>query len=190
MSLQALGYVGVGASDLGDWSRFATDWLGMQMLDKSATCRAFRMDDRRQRLIVDRALGEGALFRLGSRRRRGLAIVWRRGWRRAAWRCGTNRRRWRISAACGADLVRRSRSATGWRPSTEPLSPTKRSGPGARSPASAPARLAWGSVFHVKRMDDLLGFYRDVLGFGVSDYIRRRSGPISCTSIRAITAWR
>ena len=34
----------------------------MQMLDKSATCRAFRMDDRRQRLIVDRALGEGAHY--------------------------------------------------------------------------------------------------------------------------------
>ena len=41
MTLQSLGYVGVGASDLGDWSHFATDWLGMQMLDESATCRAF-----------------------------------------------------------------------------------------------------------------------------------------------------
>ena len=27
------------------------------------------------------------------------------------------------------------------------------------------------AVFHVKNIDDLLGFYRDVLGFGVSDYI-------------------
>jgi 2,3-dihydroxybiphenyl 1,2-dioxygenase len=27
------------------------------------------------------------------------------------------------------------------------------------------------AVFHVKQIDDLLGFYRDVLGFGVSDYI-------------------
>ena len=26
-------------------------------------------------------------------------------------------------------------------------------------------------VFHVKNIDDLLGFYRDLLGFGVSDYI-------------------
>ena len=26
-------------------------------------------------------------------------------------------------------------------------------------------------VFHVKSVDDLLGFYRDILGFGVSDYI-------------------
>jgi len=27
------------------------------------------------------------------------------------------------------------------------------------------------AVFHVKNIDDLLGFYRDTLGFGVSDYI-------------------
>jgi 2,3-dihydroxybiphenyl 1,2-dioxygenase len=27
------------------------------------------------------------------------------------------------------------------------------------------------AVFHVQRIDDLLGFYRDLLGFGVSDYI-------------------
>ncbi len=27
------------------------------------------------------------------------------------------------------------------------------------------------AVFHVKNIDDLLGFYHDVLGFGVSDYI-------------------
>src|ERR1019366_5292272 len=62
MALEALGYVGVGAADLTDWTRFATDWLGMQMVDKSASCRAFRMDDRKQRLIVDAALPEGAHY--------------------------------------------------------------------------------------------------------------------------------
>ena len=34
-TLQSLGYVGVGANDLDDWSNFATGWLGMQMLEKS-----------------------------------------------------------------------------------------------------------------------------------------------------------
>ena len=62
MTLQSLGYVGVGANDLDDWSNFATGWLGMQMLEKSQTCRAFRMDDRKQRLIVDRALDAGAHY--------------------------------------------------------------------------------------------------------------------------------
>ena len=34
MEIQALGYVGIGASDLTDWTRFASDWLGMQMIER------------------------------------------------------------------------------------------------------------------------------------------------------------
>lgn len=34
MEIQALGYVGVGASNLQDWSDFATNWLGMQMVER------------------------------------------------------------------------------------------------------------------------------------------------------------
>ena len=59
MAVQALGYVGIGASNLDDWSAFATGQLGMQQVDRSASCRAFRMDDRKQRLIVDRELTDG-----------------------------------------------------------------------------------------------------------------------------------
>jgi catechol 2,3-dioxygenase-like lactoylglutathione lyase family enzyme len=59
MAVQALGYIGIGASSLDDWSDFATSQLGMQPVDKTASCRTFRMDDRRQRLIVDTE-GSGA----------------------------------------------------------------------------------------------------------------------------------
>jgi len=58
MEVQALGYVGIGASDLTDWTDFATNWLGMQMVERGNACRAFRMDDRRQRLVVDRVRDE------------------------------------------------------------------------------------------------------------------------------------
>jgi 2,3-dihydroxybiphenyl 1,2-dioxygenase len=53
MEVQALGYLGIGASNLDDWSDFATRQLGLQQVDRAASCRAFRMDDRRQRIIVD-----------------------------------------------------------------------------------------------------------------------------------------
>jgi catechol 2,3-dioxygenase-like lactoylglutathione lyase family enzyme len=53
MPVQALGYVGFGADNLDDWSTFATGQLGLQPVDHTASCRTFRMDDRRQRLIVD-----------------------------------------------------------------------------------------------------------------------------------------
>ena len=62
MEIQALGYVGIGASDLTDWTDFATNWLGMQAVDRGAGVRAFRMDDRKQRLVVDRALPEVPLL--------------------------------------------------------------------------------------------------------------------------------
>ena len=62
MEIQGLGYMGVGASDLSDWTSFATDWLGMQMIERGNTARAFRMDDRSQRLVVDRSLAEGERY--------------------------------------------------------------------------------------------------------------------------------
>src|SRR5580692_2000987 len=62
MQVQALGYVGIGASDLSEWTEFATGWLGMQMVERGNACRAFRMDDRKQRLIIDRALPEGSRY--------------------------------------------------------------------------------------------------------------------------------
>jgi len=59
---QALGYVGVRAKDLGDWASYGTGLLGLQRIDKSRSSLAFRMDDRRQRIIVDADGGEGIGF--------------------------------------------------------------------------------------------------------------------------------
>jgi 2,3-dihydroxybiphenyl 1,2-dioxygenase len=53
MAVQALGYIGIGAADLDQWSEFATRQLGLQQVDGGASRRAFRMDDRRQRIIAD-----------------------------------------------------------------------------------------------------------------------------------------
>ena len=44
MEIQALGYMGVGASNVDEWSDFATRWLGMQAVERGNTGRAFRMD--------------------------------------------------------------------------------------------------------------------------------------------------
>lgn len=53
MEITALGYIGIGSSQLDQWSRMATGLLGMQQVDRGGKMRAFRMDDRKQRLIVD-----------------------------------------------------------------------------------------------------------------------------------------
>ena len=65
-------YVGVRAKDLGDWASYGSGLLGLQRIDKSRSTLAFRMDDRKQRIIVDADGGEGyRVFRLGSRGCRG-----------------------------------------------------------------------------------------------------------------------
>src|SRR5271166_4096608 len=172
MTIQALGYLGIGTDKLDDWTNYATNWLGMQAVDRGAGVRAFRMDDRKQRLVIDRSLPEGqryfgwevadaaALDALAARLEGAGVAVMRETAALADQRfvgglisfadpSGN-----RLEAFHGAQIAdapfRPGRSISGFR-----------TGP-----------LGMGhAVFHVKNIDDLLGFYRDVLGFGVSDYI-------------------
>ena len=60
--LTALGYIGVRSARLEDWGTYATRLLGMQAVDRAGAVRAFRMDDRKQRLIVTGDEGEGLGF--------------------------------------------------------------------------------------------------------------------------------
>ena len=62
MTIQALGYLGIGTDRIDDWTSYATNWLGMQAVDRGAGVRAFRMDDRKQRLVIDRSLPEGQRY--------------------------------------------------------------------------------------------------------------------------------
>jgi 2,3-dihydroxybiphenyl 1,2-dioxygenase len=173
MEIQALGYVGVGASDLSEWSQFATNWLGMQMVDRGNSCRAFRMDDRKQRLIVDRALGEGqhyfgweladaaALDALAARLEDAGVAVTREPRGLADQRCvaglvsfndpAGNRLEAFHGAAVADSGFQPGRTISGFR-----------TGP-----------LGMGHiVLTVRRIDELLPFYRDILGFQLTDYIR------------------
>jgi 2,3-dihydroxybiphenyl 1,2-dioxygenase len=60
--LQALGYAGFGSAALDDWRQFGTGLVGLQAVERSPSLLAFRMDDRKQRIVIDRALGEGTRF--------------------------------------------------------------------------------------------------------------------------------
>jgi hypothetical protein len=62
VTVQAMGYLWVGTSKLDDWSSLATGQLGLQAVDRGSNMRAFRMDDRKQRLIVDGGLSDGDRF--------------------------------------------------------------------------------------------------------------------------------
>jgi 2,3-dihydroxybiphenyl 1,2-dioxygenase len=62
MPIQALGYAGFGSTDLDDWRQFGTGLVGLQAVERSASLLAFRMDDRKQRIVIDRAMPDGARF--------------------------------------------------------------------------------------------------------------------------------
>ena len=59
MEIQSFGYLGTGSDNVEEWSAFAPAWLGMQEVDRGGGTRAFRMDDRKQRLFIDRAIAPG-----------------------------------------------------------------------------------------------------------------------------------
>jgi len=60
--LQALGYAGFGSAALDDWRQFGTGLVGLQAVERSPSLLAFRMDDRKQRIVIDRVLPEGTRF--------------------------------------------------------------------------------------------------------------------------------
>ena len=64
MEITALGYIGIRSSQLDQWGHMATQLLGMQQVDRAGGMRAFRMDDRKQRLFVDGS-GDAGLAVMG-----------------------------------------------------------------------------------------------------------------------------
>ena len=60
--LSTLGYAGFGSDRLEDWRQFGTGMVGFQAVERGNSLLAFRMDDRKQRVVSDRAMGEGARF--------------------------------------------------------------------------------------------------------------------------------
>jgi 2,3-dihydroxybiphenyl 1,2-dioxygenase len=174
MEIQALGYLGVGTASLDDWSAFATGCLGMQAIDRGAGVRAFRMDDRKQRLVIDRALPEGeryfgwevadaaALDGLAARlERAGVAVA-----REPAALADQRFVRGLISFADPAG--NRLEAFHGAQIADAPFRPGRaiagfRAGP-----------LGMGhALLVVPRIDAALAFYCDLLGFRISDYMRQ-----------------
>src|ERR1035437_10501136 len=62
MAAQALGYAGFGSAALDDWRQFGTGLVGLQAVERSPSLLAFRMDDRKQRIVIDRSMPDGARF--------------------------------------------------------------------------------------------------------------------------------
>jgi 2,3-dihydroxybiphenyl 1,2-dioxygenase len=173
VTIQALGYLSIGSAKPDDWTAFATGQLGMQAVDRGGAMRAFRMDDRKQRLIVDGALTENehifgwevadaaALDALGARLENAGVAVRHEPATLADRRCAAEV----ISFSDPAG--NRLEAFHGGQVDTEPFRPG-RDIAGFRAGA-----LGMGhALMMVPDVDAALAFYRDLLGFRISDFIR------------------
>jgi 2,3-dihydroxybiphenyl 1,2-dioxygenase len=177
MALESLGYFGVRTRNLDDWSSFAQKFLGLQLVDRSRKTLTFRMDDRRQRIVVredDAAQGEraafmgwevrsaGALDDLGATLEAAGVQVERAPKSTAQERRVTdlimfadpagNRLEAFHGAEVSADPFRPGRAISGFR-----------TGP-----------LGMGHVvLNVENIEQLLPFYTETLGFHMSDFTLR-----------------
>src|ERR1700712_3723699 len=62
MTVLGLGYAGFGSDALEDWRQFGTGLVGLQAVERGNSLLAFRMDDRKQRIVIDRAMADGTRF--------------------------------------------------------------------------------------------------------------------------------
>ena len=172
MAVQALGYLGISTQNIDEWSDFATRQLGLQLVDRAASCRAFRMDNRRQRLIVDKERPEAERF-FG----------------------------WEVADAASLDALAGRLEAAGVAVRREPASLADQRfvrdlisfrdpagnrleafyGPALADTPFAPGRSISGFrtgaegmghvVLMVADFEAALGFYQNLLGFQISDYM-------------------
>jgi len=170
MQLQSFGYLSIASDRLEDWADFGTRLLGLQLVERSRAGLVFRMDDRRQRLVVSphgahphvfgwEVDGPQALDALAARLEgAGTAVV-----RRPA---GIAEERRVAEVIAFADPKgNRLEAFHGAETAAEPFIPAR--------PLSGFRTGALGmghAVLHVERIDEVRPFYEDVLGFRLSDY--------------------
>ena len=174
MPLQALGYAGFGSADLEDWRQFGTGLVGLQAVERSPSLLAFRMDDRKQRIVIDRSLPDGARFfgwevadaaaldALAARLEQAeIAVI-------AEPQTSADTRRVRALISFRDPAGNRLEAFYGAEIDDTPFSPG-RSISGFRT---GPLGLGH-AVLTVENIDAVMPFYVDVLGFGLTDYMQK-----------------
>lgn len=171
MAIIALGYLGIRSFDTDDWSEFASGLLGMQKIDRGGGSLAFRMDDHRQRLIVSNEPGDTLAFmgwevagpddlQAYAARLDAAGVAVTQGMRALA------DRRFVVDLIHFKDPAgNRIELFHGPMLATDPFVPGR--------PIDGFVTGPYGmghAVLHVKDPDAMLGFYRDLLDFAVSDY--------------------
>ena len=170
MRIKCLGYVGVLAKDLDAWRSFASELLGMQV-DETPAGLGLRMDDKPHRILVHPSASDGAAYfgwevedaaeldaAAGQLEANGVRV-------HRSTDAELEIRRVRGLVWCADPLGNRVELYYGLAPAQHAFEPAR--------PLSGfrTGSLGLGhAVLIVPQVDQVLPFYRDVLGFRVSDY--------------------
>jgi 2,3-dihydroxybiphenyl 1,2-dioxygenase len=172
--LQGLGYAGFGSDRLDDWRQFGTNMVGFQAVEHGNSLLAFRMDDRKQRIVIDRSMGDGARF-FGWEVEDGAALDTLAARLESSGVAATaepqtlaDARRVRALISFHDPAGNRLEAFHGAEIDDTPFSPG-RSISGFRTGALGLGHV----VLMVENIEPIMAFYTNVLGFGLSDYIEK-----------------
>ena len=172
MPVQALGYIGVDARDFDPWRRFATDVFAMQVVERGPDALACRVDDRCQRVLVQRSDRDGPAFfgfetagaeemkeTAGKLEAAGFKVT--RANEKELTLRGVDEMAWCRDPA-GNRIELFHGQATGEGPFTAP-----RPHGGFRTGTMGMGHM----VLHAEDIDAMSAFYRELLGLRLSDYM-------------------
>jgi len=174
MALRALGYVGFGSADLDGWRQFGTGLVGLQAVERSASLLAFRMDDRKQRIVIDKAMPDGGRF-----------FGWEVADASALDALAARLESAKIEVTAEPQTLADNRRVRGLISFRDPAGNRLEAFHGAEiadtpfSPGRSISGFRTGPlgvghvVLTVDNIDPMMAFYVDVLGFGLSDYIEK-----------------
>jgi 2,3-dihydroxybiphenyl 1,2-dioxygenase len=174
MSIRALGYAGFGSADLDDWRQFGTGLVGLQAVERGASLLAFRMDDRKQRIVIDRAMPDGARF-----------FGWEVADAAALDALAARLEKHQIHVVAEPQTLADARRVGGLISFRDPAGNRLEAFYGAEiddtpfSPGRSISGFRTGplglghAVLTVEDIDTMMPFYVDVLGFALSDYMMK-----------------
>lgn len=173
MQLQSFGYFGIRSSKLDDWADYGPKFLGLEIVERTPTTLKLRMDDRRQRILVSSTDSDVTAFGFEAADAAALDQL--------AARLEAQQIPVRHVPAPDAELRGVAAAIRFSDPSGNAIEAFH--GPERRPEPFKPGRPISGfrtgalgmghAVLHVKRVEALVPFYRDVLGFKVSDFMVR-----------------
>jgi 2,3-dihydroxybiphenyl 1,2-dioxygenase len=171
MAINALGYLGVRSDRLDEWSDFAGGLLGMQKVDRGGKAVAFRMDDRSQRLIVSDEPGETLAFMGWEVDDREDLETFAGRLDEAGYEVSPGGRELADRRLVDELIVTHDPAGNRLELFFRPMIASEPFVPGRPITGFKTGALGMGhAVLQVKDADALLPFYRDVLGFHITDY--------------------